>query len=483
MYNTFRKRTGGKNSKADRPKTSSFSFGNGESRQPGGGDLCAHHRGNSPATPRRSLRKSSSDHVKKKQSLHQKNPENKSWDRKRKQSVVSKTKTQIHPAVLGKQDSEFKIKPSSRSKRLYRFKRTLSEGFSESEHEDDWRCFNKNKNVVLSKQRKSELAKYLKSSKISEASIPKVVVEDFSKKLTPRINKIKIKALTAFFEGQSENKVVDISEVPKSGVWKSKISAVAKINSMSKNERSLTDSNPSHLGDETVDDKNVSQTKTDKKLNRSKLLAITSFSKLGKKEIDLIEIESDSDEEQEENKEKTLTENINTATESENNEQSRKATSDALTTVSSEPDAMKAMEETTNPEVDSKHNQETTSKIEEEIHKESLPEDTSKDLLVQNTEIDHEGPDGGEQRHDPQIEQSPIKSDLNQQELTREKYSQSDFDKSRNSKTAAMFQRHGKLLEDNNSPSDEKKDKKKIEKNKKSKKTNIFSCCLCCKKS
>ena len=436
--------------------------------------MCAHHRGNSPATPRRSLRKSSSDHVKKKQSLHQNNSGNKSWDRKRKPSVYSKTETQTLPAVavLGKQDSEFKIKPSSRSKRLYRTTRTLSEGFSESEHEDDWRGFNKNKNFVLSKQRKSELAKYLKSFKMSEAFIPKVVVEDFSKKLTPRFNKIKFKALTAFFEGQSKNKVVDISEVPKSGVWKSKVSAVAKISSLSKNDRSLTDidNNPSHLGDKTLDDKNVSQIKTEKKLNRSKLLAITSFSKLGKKEIDLIEIESDSDEEQEENKEKTLTEN---------NEQSRKATSDALT-VSSEP-AIKAVEEATNPEVDSKHNQETTSKIEEEIIKESLPEDTSKELLVQNTDINHEGPDGGEQRHDPQIEQSPIKRDLNPQELTQEKYSQSDFDKSRNSKTAAMFQRHGKLLEDNKRPSNENV-KNKIEKDKKSRKANIFSCCLCRKK-
>ena len=58
-----RRRTGadGEKSKTERPKTSTFSFGNAKSRQPMGGDLCANHRGNSPLTPRKSLRKASSD--------------------------------------------------------------------------------------------------------------------------------------------------------------------------------------------------------------------------------------------------------------------------------------------------------------------------------------------------------------------------------------------------------------------------------------
>lgn len=474
-----RKRAGGKNSKTDRPTTSNLSFGNAKTRQPGGGDLCAHHRGNSPSTPRRSIRKSSSDHVKKKQSLHQNNSENKSWDRKRKSSVFKETKTQTFPASVIKKQ-KFKLKPSSRSKKLYRFTRTFSEGFSESEHEDDWTISNKlnnktaNKNFKLSKQRISELANHLKSSKISEASIPKVVVEDFSKKLTPRFNKIKLKAFKAFLEGQSENKVVDISEVTKSDACKRKLSAVATLRSVSSKSDTGIDSNPSHFGDETPDEGNVSLTKTEKKINRSKLLAITSLTRLGKKEVDLIEIERDSDEEQESNKEQTFTENISTSTECEKNEDLRNDVSTLA--ISNETDVI-TLEEKTKPEVDSNHNQEATPKIKEEIVEKSLPEDASKELQNQISEINHEGPAWVEQHHDPQIEQSSTLRDLNPQE----QFSQSEFDKSRNSKTAAMFQRHGKLLDDNIRAPD-KNVKSKINKDKKSKKTNIFTCCLCCKK-
>lgn len=475
-----RKRTGGKNSKTDRPTASNFSFGSAKTRQPGGGDLCAHHRGNSPSTPRRSLRKSSSDHVKKKQSLHQNNSGNKSWDRKRKSSVFQETKTQTSPAsVMKKQNYKFKLKPSSRSKKLYRFTRTISEGFSESEHEDDWLISNKlknktaNKNFKLSKQRISELTNHLKSSKISESSIPKVVVEDFSKKLTPRFNKIKLKAFTAFLEGQSENKVVDISEITKSDACKRKLSAGATLRSVSsKSDDSLTgiDSN------ETPDEGNVSLTKTENKINRSKLLAITSFTRLGKKEVDLIEIESDSDEEQESNKEQTITdtENIGTSTECEKNEDLSNDVSTLV--ISNEPDVI-ALEETTKPEVDSNHSQEATPKIKEEIVEKSLPEDASKDLQNQISEINHDGPAWEEQHRDPQVEQTSTKRNLN----PPEQFSQSEFDKSRNSKTAAMFQRHGKLLDDNIRAPD-KNVKSTFNKDKKSKKTNIFTYCLCCKK-
>ena len=144
--------------------------------------------------------------------------------------------------------------------------------------------------------------------------------------------------------------------------------------------------------------------------------------------------------------------------------------------ISNETDVI-TLEEKTKPEVDSNHNQEATPKIKEEIVEKSLPEDASKELQNQISEINHEGPAWVEQHHDPQIEQSSTLRDLNPQE----QFSQSEFDKSRNSKTAAMFQRHGKLLDDNIRAPD-KNVKSKINKDKKSKKTNIFTCCLCCKK-
>ena len=43
-------------------------------------------------------------------------------------------------------------------------------------------------------------------------------------------------------------------------------------------------------------------------------------------------------------------------------------------------------------------------------------------------------------------------------ESNKENYTQEDFNKSKNSKTAAIFQKHGKLLEDQNSTKTEKKE-------------------------
>ena len=432
--------------------------------------MCAHHRGNSPSTPRRSLRKSSSDHAKKKVSLlHQKNSA--SWERKRKPSVFRETNTQAFPpAEHIKQDSEFKIKPSSRSKKLYRFTRTFSEGFSESEPEDDWmfkskESTKKSASVMLTKRKISQLAKYLKTPKISEVSVPKVVVQDFSKKSTPRFNHMKLKAFTAFLEGQSGNKVVDVSEVPKSDAWKRKISAVTKISSVtSKNDTDIIPSQPEKGSPNEAD---VSPTKTLKRINRSKLLAITSLTKLGKQEIDLIEIESDSDQEAETKKEQALTENenIKTATPHEKDESLKKDES-----------LLKTTEE--NPVVDP--DQEVTSKIaeEKEILGESLSENLSEEgPPLQSSDRNNELE---EQRHDPQIVPVSSDRDLNPPELRKENFSQADFEKSKNSKTAAMFQRHGKLLEDNKSSSEKKGESKN--KDEKSKRKNIFSCCLCCKK-
>ena len=439
--------------------------------------MCAHHRGNSPSTPRRSLRKSSSDHAKKKVSLlHQNKTGSKSWDRKRKPSVFCETNTQAcSPAEHIKQETEFKIKPSSRSKKLYRFKRTFSEGFSESEPEDDWNGklnkLNKNStNVQLSKRKISELKKYLKTPKISEVSVPKVVVQDFSKKSTPtpRLNHMKLKAFTAFLEGQSGNKVVDVSEVPKPNAWKRKISAVTKISSVtSKND---TDSNPSPPEDGSPNEVDVSPTKTHTRLNRSKLLAITSFTKLGKQEIDLVEIESDSDQdkEAEANKEQAP-KNFKTASPYEKDE-----------SLKNDESVLKTTEMTTNHEADPIHD-EVTSKIAEEVVEKSLSENLSEDIRLQRSDRNDELE---EQPNHPQMVPVPVSSDrdLNQPEaeLRNEQFSQADFEKSKNSKTAAMFQRHGKLLEDNKSFSD--KNARSNKKDEKSKRKNIFSCCICCKK-
>ena len=199
------------------------------------------------------------------------------------------------------------------------------------------------------------------------------------------------------------------------------------------------------------------------RLNRSKLLAITSFTKLGKQEIDLIEIESDSDQEAEANKEKAP-ENINIASQQFEKDESLKTDESVL----------KTTEKTTNPEVDP--NQEVTSKIAEEIVEESLSENLSEDLRLQRSDRNDQLE---EQQKDPQIVPVSVSvPDLNltEPELKNEQFSQADFEKSKNSKTAAMFQRHGKLLEDNKSSSNSNK------KDEKSKRKNIFSCCLCCKK-
>ena len=139
---------------------------------------------------------------------------------------------------------------------------------------------------------------------------------------------------------------------------------------------------------------------------------------------------------------------------------------------------MKTTEKTTNPEVDP--NQEVTSKIAEEIVEESSSENLSEDLRLQGSDRN----DKWEEKHsDPQIVSVLVPvPDLNptEPELRNEQFSQADFEKSKNSKTAAMFQRHGKLLEDNKSYSE--KNAKSNKKDEKSKRKNIFSCCICCKK-
>ena len=416
---------------------------------PGEGDLCAHHRGNSPSTPRRSLRKSSSDQMKKNSSPN--NSRKKSWERKRKLSIFSEPKTQIFPAER-KQSSEFKIKPSSRTRKLYRFSRTFSEGFSESDQEDDWmgklkKSSKKTPKEMLSKRKISELAKYLKFSKMSEASIPKVVVQDFSKKPAPRLNKMKLKAFTAFLEGQSGNKIVDISEEP-----------------IDNDESKIKDGSDGLLS-------------KDRKLNRSKLLAITSFTKLGKKEVDFVEIESDYDQEYQEN----ISETNIIATEEEAEErpiinESMEITSESdRKATNTKPD--NATSERLDRQDSLRENSQTLISKNEAKVEESLTEENSNEnaqLQIENSKINSEETViKGEEKN--KIQQKDAASALTKGPLNPpEPFSKSEFDKSRNSKTAAMFQKHGKLLEDDNTASVKKRDTKKL---------NIFSCCLyCCKK-
>jgi len=59
-------------------------------------------------------------------------------------------------------------------------------------------------------------------------------------------------------------------------------------------------------------------------------------------------------------------------------------------------------------------------------------------------------------------------------ESNKENYTQEDFNKSKNSKTAAIFQKHGKLLEDQSSTKEEKKE------NVKKRNWCCFACCCCC---
>ena len=202
------------------------------------------------------------------------------------------------------------------------------------------------------------------------------------------------------------------------------------------------------------------------------MLAITSFTKLGKQEIDLVEIESDSDQDKEAEANKDeVPGNIKTAKQYEHEKDESLKIDESV---------LKTTEMSTNHEAVPNHD-EVTSKIAEEIVEKSLSENLSEDIRLQRSDRNDELE---EQPNHPQMVPVPVSSDrdLNppEAELRNEQFSQADFEKSKNSKTAAMFQRHGKLLEDNKSFSD--KNARSNKKDEKSKRKNIFSCCLCCKK-
>ena len=267
---------------------------------------------------------------------------------------------------------------------------------------------------------------------------------------------------------------MDVSEVPKSGAWRKKISAVSNFRSLSSKPDS--DNNPLHV--EITDEEKAGLTKKERRLNRSKLLAITSFSKLGKHEIDLIELESDFDQEEEADKKEvlSLTDNIRAASECKKDENLRN-----IALQPSDPD-MKSEQERINPDIYSKHYEEArieenpaiNSKQDEETRKEeeeSLSENVSNGSSEKNVQQEA-------------LKQVPASSNggLNLPETEKEQtFSQSDFDKSRNSRTAAMFQRHGKLLEANTSAA-ENSVKGRVKDKKSTMGKNIFSCCLCRKK-
>ena len=180
----IRKFSGGsRNSSARSRKSQSVSFGNSQlyehRRKSGSGDPCAAHRGNSPSPSPVSRRKTIS-----KISVE-------------KQRKISKDKTSPR---LQKTQTKIKDKPeapakmaSTRSKRLYRFKRHFSDGYSESDPEDWF------KNLTVDKlQTKKKSSKTMKSKKIlaltnflktkKSSTIPEVVVQDFSE----RRNSVKI---------------------------------------------------------------------------------------------------------------------------------------------------------------------------------------------------------------------------------------------------------------------------------------------------
>ena len=103
--------------------------------------------------------------------------------------------------------------------------------------------------------------------------------------------------------------------------------------------------------------------------------------------------------------------------------------------------------------------------------------------------------------HDTDVEEV-IEDNVKPPEKAGTNYSSEDFQKSRNSKTAALFQKHGKLLEEDEDKKDENKsccsrglfcfDRKKNQKKpvdskqakKKTETENKSSCCLfcCCRK-
>ena len=58
--------------------------------------------------------------------------------------------------------------------------------------------------------------------------------------------------------------------------------------------------------------------------------------------------------------------------------------------------------------------------------------------------------------HDTEVEEV-IEDNVKPPEKSGTKYSSEDFQKSRNSKTAALFQKHGKLLEEDEDKKDENK--------------------------
>ena len=224
---------------------SSSSLYEPQRRHTTGGDPCSSHRGTSPSTPRRGLSKrSANDKTIQRKNTPSPRPNNSlSGPRHRKNTVYHGPKKQISPEA-GR--SEFERLPSSRSRKLYRFTRNFSDGFSESEPED-WFSGSNRSNKKIKKKMKPEkakimaLAKFLKSPRQSSTTIPEVLIEDFSdKKAIPRINKNKLKALTSFLS-QKGNKIVDIDKVEKSipRINKTKLKALTSF--MNQNGNKIVD--------------------------------------------------------------------------------------------------------------------------------------------------------------------------------------------------------------------------------------------------
>ena len=314
-------------------------------RAPGAGDMCAAHRGSSPSpassplTQRRSRtpRRSPSSTVPVSPGPRTPRPSVEARQRTRRK-VSGRGSSKVEAG----EEQRFRRLPSSRSKKLYRFTRTFSDGFSESDPEDWFSKTKRSKDVESNKKKISKhtqekikaFAKFLRSPKNSQ-TVPEVVVQDFSlnldhqNKVIPKINKAKLKALTAFLEKQSGNSVVEISEVSsnvlaKNSNLKTKLSAVAQFNSNRSRKNSInvfTDDeediranvkkkaniktklsavsqfNANISRKSSVSDKreDVMNTNDRRKLNKSKLMAVTSFSKLGKKEVKYVELEADPD--------------------------------------------------------------------------------------------------------------------------------------------------------------------------------------------
>ena len=118
--------------------------------------------------------------------------------------------------MKGQDTQNYQRIPSSRSRKLYKFQRNLSDGFSESDQEE-WfskksssRKTSTNKKLKkfkLDKTKVNALTTFLNKKK-SSVTIPEVLIEDFSNKNLKQKNfpKSKLKALRSFMNPQKGKK-------------------------------------------------------------------------------------------------------------------------------------------------------------------------------------------------------------------------------------------------------------------------------------